>query len=269
MTADTPLRPAIVVTGASMGIGRALALEAARDVAGSGTVVLVARSREPLEALAAEIRALKCDAAVLAIDVTQPDAAGVIDALLEAERLYCDVLVNNAGMGQVGRAAELPIERQMATVELNVAAATRLALHVLPGMVGRRRGGILNVGSVAGFMPGPGMAVYYATKAYLRSFSEALWEESRRFRITVSCLAPGPVETTFLDKAGARASTLFGGGFSMDAAACARIGWSGFRSGRRMIVPGWRSRVAVAAAGLTPRPLLLWAVRRLQKTRTV
>jgi uncharacterized protein len=178
------------------------------------------------------------------------------------------VLVNNAGIGHVGRAVDIAQERQMAAVDLNVAAATRLALHMLPGMIARERGGILNVGSVAGFMPGPGMAVYYATKAYLRSLSEALWEESRRFGVTVSCLAPGPVETAFLDKAGARSSALFGGGFSMDAGTCARIGWSAFRRGQRMIVPGWRSRLSVAIAWLAPQRGVLWAVRRLQKART-
>lgn len=247
-----------------MGIGRALALEAAGERV---PLLLVARSAGQLEALAAEVRARGGAAHVLAIDVTATDAPERIDAALAALGLWCDVLVNNAGIGHIGRAVDIGTERQMAAVDLNVAAATRLALHVLPGMIRRKRGGILNVGSVAGFMPGPGMAVYYATKAYVRSFSEALWEESRRFGVTVSCLAPGPVETAFLDKAGARSSALFGGGFSMDAASCARIGWRGFRAGRRMIVPGWRSQLAVTAAGLTPRRLLLWAVRRLQKAR--
>jgi hypothetical protein len=258
------LRPAVVVTGASMGIGRALALEAASE---GPPLLLVARSAEALAALAGEIASRGGEAHPLPLDVTRPDAPAAIEARLAELGLFCDVLVNNAGIGQVGRAVDIPAGRQMEAVDLNVAAATRLALHVLPGMIARRRGGVLNVGSVAGFMPGPGMAVYYASKAYLRSLSEALWEESRRFGVVVSCLAPGPVETAFLDKAGARSSALFGGGFSMDAAACARIGWAGFRAGKRMIVPGWRSRVAVAAAGLTPRPLLLWTVRRLQKRR--
>jgi uncharacterized protein len=263
MNASTP-RPAIVVTGASMGIGRALALEAA----GKGVaMLLVARSREPLEVLAGELGAKGTEAHVCVLDVTQADAPAALDAALLVHGLHCDVLINNAGIGHIGRAAEIGLDRQMAAVDLNVAAATRLALHVLPGMITRQRGGILNVGSVAGFMPGPGMAVYYATKAYLRSLSEALWEESRRHGVTISCLAPGPVETAFLDKAGARSSALFGGGFSMDAAQCARIGWAGFRAGRRMIVPGWRNKLSVTLAGLAPRSLLLTMVRRLQKAR--
>jgi hypothetical protein len=265
MTDDAMLRPAVVVTGASMGIGRALALEAAREA--GATLVLIARGPDALEALAAEIAASGREAHALALDVARPDAPDLLDAFLASRGLHCDVLVNNAGIGQVGRAVDISMARQMAMADLNVMAATRLALHVLPGMIRRRRGGILNVGSAAGFMPGPGMAVYYATKAYLRSFSEALWEEARRFGVAVSCLAPGPVETAFLDKAGARSSALFGGGFSMDAAECARIGWSGFRRGERMIVPGWRTKLAVALAGLAPRGLVLWAVRRLQKKR--
>jgi hypothetical protein len=256
--------PAIIVTGASAGIGRALAQEAAAD---GLPLVLVARSEEPLHALAAELAGRGVPAHVLPLDLGAPSAGMTLEAFLAANGLHADVLVNNAGFGLLGEAAKLDRAEQLAMVDLNVKAATDLALRLLPGMLARGRGGILNVGSMAGFMPGPGMAVYYATKAYLRSFSEALWEESRRAGVTVSCLAPGPVETGFLARAGADRARLFSSNRNMDAATCARIGWAGFKAGRRMIVPGLAARIALALVHVLPQRLNLHAVRRLQKAR--
>ncbi len=145
-------RPAIVITGASSGIGRAISLLAASD----GPVVLAARSRDGLEDTAAAIRARGGEAHVLPLDLEARDAAGSLAAGLVALGLHCDVLVNNAGFGLVGLAADLPRERQAAMVDVNVRALTDLTLAVLPGMVARGRGGVLNVASVAGFLPGPG-----------------------------------------------------------------------------------------------------------------
>jgi uncharacterized protein len=262
--ASATTKPATIVTGASSGIGRALTLEAMRD---SAAVVLVARSREALEALAAEIGEAGCEAHVLTLDVTLPDAPETLATFLDGHGLHCEVLVNNAGMGLVGPAVRLDPGRQLAIVDLNIRALTALSLRFLPDMMGRRSGGILHVGSVAGFLPGPGMAVYYASKAYVRSLSEALWEEARRARVTISCLAPGPVDTAFLDKAGARSTALFGGGMNISVETCASEGWRGFRQGKRMIVPGFRNKATVVLMRFVPTRLVLWAVRRLQKAR--
>jgi uncharacterized protein len=259
-------KPATVITGASSGIGRALALEAMRD---SAAVVLVARSREALETLAAEIGAAGHEAHVLALDVMLPEAPEALATFLDSYGLHCEVLVNNAGMGMIGQAAQLDPDRQLAIIDLNVRALTALSLRFLPDMIGRRSGGILHVGSVAGFLPGPGMAVYYASKAYVRSLSEALWEEARRARVTISCLAPGPVDTAFLDKAGARSTALFGGGMNISVKTCAGEGWRGYRAGKRMIVPGFRNKATVVLVRLVPTRLVLWAVRRLQKARAM
>jgi uncharacterized protein len=264
MTDQNNTSPAIIITGASAGIGRALALEAATERL---PLVLVARSEAPLQALAAELQQRGVMAHVLPLDLGQPDAGRNLDTFLAESRLHADILVNNAGFGLLGDAAKLDRAEQLAMVDLNVRAATDLALQLLPGMLERGRGGILNVGSMAGFMPGPGMATYYATKAYLRSFSEALWEESRRAGVTVSCLAPGPVETGFLARAGADKARLFSSRRNMDAATCAAIGWAAFKAGKRMVVPGLSGKLALAAVHFMPQRLVLHAVRRLQKAR--
>jgi hypothetical protein len=257
-------RPAILVTGASSGIGRALALEAAKE---GQPLALVARSAAGLDELAGEIRAMGGEALAIAVDITAPEAADRLAEALGNAGLHVETLVNNAGVGHLGLAAAIPAGGQLATVDLNIRAMTELTLRFLPDMLARGRGGVLNVGSVAGFLPGPGMAVYYASKAYVRSFSEALWEETRRAGVTVSCLAPGPVDTPFLAKAGVGRSQLFRSMKHLDAETCARIGWAGYRAGRRMILPDLQSRVTSALAPFIPRRLLLVAMRRLQKSR--
>jgi uncharacterized protein len=264
ITVSGDTRAAILVTGASSGIGRALALEAAKE---GGVLVLVARSADQLAELAAEIGANGGEALPVAIDITDPEAAERIAAVLAAEGLHVETLVNNAGVGHLGQFVQIDPAKQLAAVDLNIRAMTALTLCFLPGMLARRRGGILNVGSVAGFLPGPGMAVYYASKAYVRSLSEALWEEARRAGVTVTCLAPGPVETPFLAKAGVRKSQLFRTMRHMDAETCARIGWAGYRAGKRMVTPDLQSSITAVLAPLIPRRLLLIAMRRLQKAR--
>ncbi|MGL5113909.1 MAG: SDR family NAD(P)-dependent oxidoreductase [Beijerinckiaceae bacterium] len=262
--ATNATRPATLITGASSGIGRALALEAAKE---GCVLALVARSAEALSQLADEIRTLGGEAHAIALDITEPAAPQQIANALMLAGLHVETLVNNAGVGHLGMASQIDPEKQLVTVDLNIRAMTALTLRFLPDMMARGQGGILNVGSVAGFLPGPGMAVYYASKAYVRSFSEALWEEARRAGVTVSCLAPGPVETPFLAKAGVGKSQLFKTMRHMDAATCARIGWAGYRARKRMITPDMQSSLTAALAPFIPRRLLLIAMRRLQKAR--
>lgn len=266
MTSQT--RPAIVVTGASSGIGRDLALTA------RGELVLTARSQEALEALAGEIRAAGGAAHVFSCDLSLPGAADGLAAYLAANGLHCDVLVNNAGFGLIGRADGLPRDGQVNMIDLNIRALADLTLAFLPGMLARGRGGVLNVASVAAFLPGPNMAMYYASKAFVRSFSSALWQECKGRGVTVTVLCPGPVATGFF----ARATGGAGGEknkvprlFRMMPATTSRqvaeAGWTAFNARRRIVVPGLSNKLAAFMTRLVPPSVLLTLVARAQKAR--
>ena len=180
----------VLITGASSGIG----LELARCFAADGSrLVLLSRKGAALEELATELRkAHKIQAQVITADLALPDAPNRLLAHLQAAGLKVDVLVNNAGIGAQGRFAELPLGRQLEMLQVNITSLTHLTRLLLPGMIERRRGGILNVASTASFQPGPGMGVYYATKAYVLSFTEALAEELSGTGITVTAVVPRP-----------------------------------------------------------------------------
>src|SRR5882672_4116307 len=195
------LRPVTVITGASAGIGVALARVFAKN---GHALALVARRADRLNALAGEIAAAGgARPIVIAADLTQDGSAHRIGEALAAVGAEPQYMVNNAGFGLLGRAAERDRAEQLAMIDLNVRVLTELSLAFLESLA-RHRGGILNVGSLAGFLPGPGMAVYYASKAYVLSFSEALHSElaARGVRITVLC--PGPVPTEFGARAGSK-----------------------------------------------------------------
>ncbi|HLN57107.1 MAG TPA: SDR family oxidoreductase, partial [Thermoanaerobaculia bacterium] len=189
-----------LVTGASSGIGK----ELARLIAADGyDLVLVARRQERLEELARELSvAHGVSARVIAADLADPDSPKRIVEELEAERIAVDVLVNNAGFGIYGRLWNSDITRQLEIIQVNVVALTDLTGRLLPGMVSRKRGRIVNVASTAAFQPGPYQAVYYATKAYVLSFSEAIAEELKGTGVTVTALCPGPTTTEFQEAAG-------------------------------------------------------------------
>lgn len=260
---DKPtLRPAVVVVGASRGIGRAIAEVAARDGA---TVVLVARSEEDLAAVAAELRKADREAFVFALDLMAEDANRRLEAFLSENSLFCDVLVNSAGYGLRGSAAVLPVDDQLGIVDLNIRALAALTLCFLPDMVARGRGGVINLGSVASFTPGPFMALYYASKGFVRSFSEALYEELHRTGVTVTCVAPGPVATEFLQRSGANRTALFKVLPKLDSDYVAECAWRGFKARRRLVVPGLSSKLAVLITTLLPSALLLPLVGRLQR----
>ena len=183
------MQPAIVVTGASSGLGAEFAKLAAAEGA---RVVLIARSRPELDLLADNLGRSGGFAVVLALDLGMPDAGETVERELKALDLYCHILINNAGFGLFGDAVELDRERQLAIIDVNIRASTDLMLRFLPAMVARKSGAVLNVGSVAGFGPGPRMALYFASKAYLVSISQALMREVRDEGVTVTCLCPGP-----------------------------------------------------------------------------
>jgi len=244
-------RGVTLITGASAGLG----VEFARACAARGeALALAARRRERMEALADELGG---EAHVFAIDLAEPEAAVSLLNEIEAEGLQVDVLINNAGFGGGGRFAALGIERQRDMIAVNVGALTALARLVLPGMIERGRGAILNVASTAAFVPGPGGAVYFATKAYVLSFSQALHQELKGTGIRVSCLCPGPTETEFFAAAGYARSP--GKRVSADPRAVVEAGLKGLDRNRAVVVPGLANKATSQLSRFLPRA----AVRRL------
>jgi uncharacterized protein len=257
------LRPVTLITGASSGIGSALA----RVFADNGhAVMLVARRADRLNALADEIAARgHARPALLALDLEASDAAGRIGESLAAHGLEPEIVVNNAGFGLLGEAASLSAPEQLAMIDVNVRALTALSLAFVDSLA-RRKGGILNVASVAGFLPGPGMAVYYATKAYVVSFSQALHQELKPRGVRVTALCPGPVATEFQARAGMTRPT-FPPVLLRSAEHVAQEGYRGLRQGRLLVVPGLPNKVVAALVPLLPRRLVLAATARQQKQR--
>jgi len=257
------LRPITLLTGASAGIGTALAHEFASH---GHELVLVARREQRLNAVADAIAASgKPRPVVLAVDLHSAESGPHIAAQLAARDLEPSIVVNNAGFGLVGLAAELDIAEQRSMIDLNVSALTDLSLRFVESL-DRHKGGILNVASIAGFLPGPRSAVYYATKAYVLSFTEALHQELAPRGIRVCALCPGPVPTEFQARAGVPGAR--GPGFlTLSAEEVARQGYRGFMGGHRVVVPGFGNRLITVASRLVPRRFLLRAADRRQQQR--
>jgi len=250
----------VLVTGASSGIGR----ELAKCFAAEGCqLILVARKRDALQALAEELwRTHQTQSAVYPADLAQPGTPARIFEHLQANGTKLEVLVNNAGFGAQGKFAELSIERQIEMLQVNVMALAHLSRLFLPGMIERGGGGILNVASTAAFQPGPGMAVYYATKACVLSLSEAVSEEVAGTGVTITALCPGPTDTNFATAADARFSHRFKKA-AMSAEAVARIGHCAFRDGRAVAIAGFQNRLLALTVRFAPRFLVRKVVKRL------
>ena len=244
-------RERVLITGASSGIG----LELARLFAADGyDLVLVARRHEALLALGEDLHSRHgVDVRVLARDLNRSSAPHDIIEMMLADGIHVDVLVNNAGFGARGAFVELEPQRQMDMIQVNVAALTLLTRLFLPGMLARDRGGILNVASTAAFQPGPFMAVYYATKAYVQSFTEAVAEEVAGSALRVTCLSPGPTVTEFAARAGTEGSKLLRRTSSMSALDVAVAGYHGWRKGRILVVPGMTNTFGTWAVRFLPR----------------
>jgi short-subunit dehydrogenase len=260
------MKETALITGASSGIGLDLTRLFARD---GWDVVLVARSEEKLRAVAAELTSAHGIAAhVIVADLARPDAAADIVKMLTDRALTIDALVNNAGLGLTGPFMETDLRGELEMIQVNVVALTHLTKLLLPGMVARKRGRILNVASTASFQPGPLMAVYYATKAYVLSFSEALAEELRHTGVTVTALCPGPTETGFAAASGVGSARLFTLMKPSSSAAVARTGYEAMQRGRRVVVPGLRNKLLVQSVRTSPRRLVTFIVRKLQEKRS-
>ena len=240
-------RPVAIITGASAGLG----VEFARQLSARGyRLVLAARRKERLDELAAELG----NARAVAIDLSKPGAAGELIRNVEEAGEQVDLLVNNAGFGLTGRFAELDGARLRQMIDLNCGALTELCRGVIPAMVARRSGAILNVASTAAFQPGPGMAVYFATKAFVLSLTEALHEELRTKGIKVSALCPGPTATEFGDVAG------FGKTIPKfaiaEASPVVRAGLDGLDRNKAVVIPGLLNKLSGQGHRLLPRAAL-------------
>ena len=251
--AVTSPRGSVLVTGASSGIGYELAKRFARE---GHSLVLVARSRERLEKVGKELSGAT-GAAVRLIpkDLSRPGSAAEIFAELRGESIEIEILVNCAGFGASGMFADTDAEVERDMMQLNMIALTYLTKLALRDMIRRRHGRILNVASTAAFQPGPRMAVYYASKAYVLSFSEALANELAGTGVTVSALCPGPTRTRFGSRAKIEGANVFRAGV-MGADAVGDAAYRGLMKGRSVIIPGLRNKLLALSARLGPRKLV-------------
>jgi short-subunit dehydrogenase len=241
-------RPVTLITGASAGLGVGFARQC---VARGEEVVLVARRKDRLNALAAEVG----NAHVIAADLGAPGAATEILGEIKSRGLWVRTLINNAGFGLRGRFDELPLDRQLEMIDLNIRALTDLSFVVIPEMVQRGDGSILNVASTAAFQPGPKMAVYFATKAFVLSFTEALHEEWKDRGIKVSALCPGPTRTEFGEVAGIRTLGSFDR-LSMEAEPVIRAGLEGLERNRAIVIPGSTNKLGAWSTRFAPRSVV-------------
>jgi short-subunit dehydrogenase len=260
-----PDRKTALVTGASFGIG----LELARIFAREGhDLVLVARSADKLRQLAAELeRAHSARSLILATDLTEPGAAAyVLDQTTRAQ-IVVDILVNNAGFGQYGFFAENDLEECLRQIQLNVTTLTHLTRLYLPEMIARQEGRILNVASTAAFQPGPLMAVYFATKAYVLHLSEALANELEGTGVTVTCLCPGATATEFHKRANATEIRLLKMG-SMDPKTVAEDGYRAMMAGKPVVISGFKNWLVAQSVRFSPRRLVTLIARKTQETKS-
>jgi len=259
------MKKTALITGASTGIGYELAKLFAKD---GHNLVIVARSKDKLEDLASELRVSGVSVHVITKDLSLPNSPQEVFEELQKEKIEIDYLVNNAGYGSYGRFTETNLETELNMIQLNMVALTHLTKLFLPTMVKRGEGRIMNVASIAGFLPGPMMAIYYATKAYVLSFTEAIAAEMRGTGITVTALCPGPTKTNFQKRNAAGEmkyvrSTLI----RMTASPVARAGYKGMMKGKTIVIPGMLVKMVPFLLRMTPRNLVARMVRKIQEQR--
>jgi hypothetical protein len=250
----------VLITGASGGIGYELAKLFARD---HHNLVLVARGGDKLTQVATELQTHGVTVKTIALDLAAPPAPKFLFDQLQREGIVIDILVNNAGFGAFGEFAQMPEQEILGQLDLNISALTQLTRLFLPPMLQRRSGRIMNVASTAAFQPGPLMAVYYATKAYVISFSEALANELAGKGVTVTCLCPGATETGFASRAGNDRSRLFKQLGPMNAKTVALKGYRGLMAGKTLVIPGLKNWLLAESLRISPRKLVTAVSRRL------
>jgi uncharacterized protein len=243
----------VLITGASGGIGYELAKLFARD---HHNLVLVARSADRLAQVANELQTHGVTVKTIALDLAAPPAPKFLFDQLQREGVAIDILINNAGFGAFGELAQMPEQEVLGQIDLNIRALTELTRLFLPPMIARRSGRIMNVASTAAFQPGPLMAVYYATKAYVLSFSEAIANELRNTGVTVTCFCPGATHTDFAKRAGVENSRLFKKVGAMSAEKVALHGYRAVMEGRGLAISGTHNWLVAQSIRFAPRKLV-------------
>jgi len=260
--ANARLRETVLVTGASRGIGRALALEFAQH---GHDLVLTARNETELQELAATIGRLHgVHAHVFPADLAQQAAPAELFEAIQQAGLVVDVLVNNAGFGVYGKFAETPVEEDLELLAVNIIALTLLTKLFLPGMIAARHGRVVNVASTGAFQPGPLLNTYYASKAYVLSFTEALAEELRGTGVTATALCPGVTVSSFQERSKMHGARILRGPI-MSAERVARVGYRGAMRGKRIVIPGLMNRLMQQSIRIAPRALVTRVVRRMME----
>lgn len=251
-----------LVTGASAGIGVDLAECFAKD---GYDLILTARSEGPLQEVASRLsQAYGVKAQTIALDLGAIGGGAKLADEIKKRGLDVDVIVNNAGYGHAGALTSSDLATQLGMIDLNVRALVELTYLFWDGMLAKKRGGLINVASTAAFQPGPLMANYYASKAFVLSFSEALWEEARGTGVHVSCLCPGPTVSKFRERAGTGKTQLGKRSRPMASAPVARMGYNGFKRNKRVVVTGTQNQVQVGLVKMLPRETVLRIVRGVQ-----
>ena len=265
MTKESNHKKTALVTGASSGIGYELCKLFAHD---GYNLVLIARNAPRLAQLASELKTPSgATPRIIARDLSNPLAPEEIFAELERDRIFIDVLVNNAGFGTYGFFAESNTVHEEEMINLNILSVVKLTRLFLPAMLKNASGKILNVASTAAFQPGPLMAGYYASKAFVLSFSEALSNELRGTGITATALCPGPTLTDFQKRSGIENTRLFGRGMTMDAATVARIGYRAMMDGKTTVIAGFQNRLLRELTRIVPRSFAASVVRFIQERK--
>jgi len=254
----------VLITGASSGIG----LELARLFAKDGyQLVLVARSRAALHTLGEELQSRhNVTVRICPKDLAHPSAPVELCQELQEAGILLDVLVNNAGFGGSGPFLQTDWNNEAEMIQVNIVAVAHLTKLFLP-QISARKGKLLNVGSVAAFMPGPYTAIYYASKAFVLHFTEALAEELSGTGTTVTCLCPGPVQTNFQKRAHTGGSSRANAPLSMDVREVALAGYEGMKQGKRLVIPGWKNRLLTGILRFTPRGTVARMVGRMYKSK--
>jgi hypothetical protein len=254
----------VLITGASSGIGLELAHQFAHD---GYRLVLVARNRTALRELGDELQSrYNVTVRISPKDLAHPSTPAELYQELQEAGIVLDVLVNNAGFGGAGPFLKTDWNHEAEMMQVNIVAVTHLTKLFLP-QIRAREGKILNVASTAAFQPGPFMAIYYASKAFVLHFSEALAEELRGSGVTVTCLCPGPVRTNFQARAYISDTPLANSPLLVDVREVARVGYEGLKAGKRVVIPGWKNRVGVELLRLSPREMVTKVVRKIQEKK--
>jgi short-subunit dehydrogenase len=262
-TLTSPIKTALI-TGASSGIGLELARLFAVD---HYRLVLVARNRAALQQIGEELQSKHgIEVRISPKDLAHPSSPVELFQELQEAGIVVDVLVNNAGFGGSGPFLQTDWHHEAEMIQVNIVALTHLTKLFLP-QIQTRRGKVLNVGSVAAFLPGPFTAIYYASKAFVLHFSEALAEELTDSSVTVTCLSPGPVETGFQKRAHSGGSSRANAPLYMDVTDVARIGYEGMKQGRRIVIPGWKNRLLTELLRLVPRNTVTRTVGKMYKSK--